>query len=249
VQKAWHKDRTVALLSPIWLGIRALGLGMGYGWGVLRPAQGISGQETTIGGLNYVGKRTLDIIGGVIGLLFTALCFPFIAISIKRSSPGKILFTQERVGQGGEPFTIYKFRSMIPNAEAELHALVDIETLAEPAFKLKNDPRIFPAGHTLRRWSLDELPQFWNVLKGDMSLIGPRPEEAKLVARYSDWHRRRLAVKPGISGPMQVNGRGNLPMDERVRLELDYIENYSLWRDIQFILQTLPAVWRGDGAR
>jgi lipopolysaccharide/colanic/teichoic acid biosynthesis glycosyltransferase len=104
-------------------------------------------------------------------------------------------------------------------------------------------------GRFLRRWSLDELPQFWNVLKGEMSLIGPRPEEVQLVERYTDWHRRRLAVKPGMSGPMQINGRGDLALDERVRLEIAYIEQYSLWQDILFILKTLPAVLRGDGAR
>jgi lipopolysaccharide/colanic/teichoic acid biosynthesis glycosyltransferase len=99
------------------------------------------------------------------------------------------------------------------------------------------------------RWSLDELPQFWNVFKGDMSLIGPRPEEARIVALYNDWHRRRLAVKPGITGPMQVNGRGDLPLDKRVQLELDYIENYSLWRDVVILLKTIPAVFKGKGAR
>jgi lipopolysaccharide/colanic/teichoic acid biosynthesis glycosyltransferase len=108
---------------------------------------------------------------------------------------------------------------------------------------------VTPVGRILRRWSLDELPQFWNVLRGEMSLIGPRPEEARIVALYSDWHRRRLSVKPGISGPMQVNGRGDLSMDERVRLELDYIENYSVWRDVAYVLRTIPAVLIGRGAR
>ena len=103
-------------------------------------------------------------------------------------------------------------------------------------------------GRFLRRWSLDELPQFWNVLRGEMSLVGPRPEELEVVADYSDWHRARLAVKPGLTGPMQVNGRGDLSLDERVRLEIDYIEHYSIWKDCQILLKTLPAVIRGDGA-
>jgi lipopolysaccharide/colanic/teichoic acid biosynthesis glycosyltransferase/glycosyltransferase involved in cell wall biosynthesis len=248
-RKAWGKDRTVALVSPFLLLTRAVALGVGYGWGLIRPQPGMSGQEDTIGGLNYVGKRSLDIVGALLGLTFTLLVGPFLALAIRLNSPGPILFRQERIGQGGRPFTIYKFRSMKAGAEEELSRLIDLDSLPEPAFKLENDPRITPVGRFLRRWSLDELPQFWNVLKGDMSLIGPRPEESQVVARYTDWHRRRLAVKPGITGPMQVHGRGDLPLDKRVKLELDYIENYSLWRDIKILLRTIPAVLRGDGAR
>jgi lipopolysaccharide/colanic/teichoic acid biosynthesis glycosyltransferase len=135
------------------------------------------------------------------------------------------------------------------DAEAQLDELLALEELVEPAFKLDDDPRRTRVGRVLRRWSLDELPQFWNVLKGEMSLVGPRPEEVRVVAHYSDWHRRRLAVKPGITGPMQVNGRGDLSLDERVRMEVDYIEHYSLWRDLRLLAQTLPAVVEGKGAR
>jgi len=217
---------------------------------LLRPVPGISGQESTIGGLPYLAKRTLDIMGGVMGLLLTLLLGPFILPTIWLTSPGPAIFRQTRIGQGGKPFTLYKFRSMVANAETELTRLIDPEKLTkEPAFKLKNDPRVTSAGRFLRRWSLDELPQFWNVLKGDMSLIGPRPEEARIVALYSDWHRRRLAVKPGLSGPMQVSGRGDLSLDARVKLELEYIENYSFWQDVLFIIKTIPAVLKGDGAR
>jgi lipopolysaccharide/colanic/teichoic acid biosynthesis glycosyltransferase len=138
---------------------------------------------------------------------------------------------------------------MCHNAEEELDKLLDLQALEEPAFKLVDDPRVTPFGRFLRRWSLDELPQFWNVFKGDMSLIGPRPEEARIVALYTDWHRRRLAVKPGITGPMQINGRADLPLDKRVQLELDYIENYSLWRDVVILVKTIPAVFKGRGAR
>ncbi|RLC77247.1 MAG: undecaprenyl-phosphate glucose phosphotransferase, partial [Chloroflexi bacterium] len=116
------------------------------------------------------------------------------------------------------------------------------------AYKRPNDPRVARVGRFLRRWSLDELLQVWNVLKGEMSLVGPRPEEVRIVRLYNDWHRRRLAVKPGITGPMQVSGRGDLPLDERVRLELDYIENYSLWKDMIILLRTIPAVISGRGA-
>jgi lipopolysaccharide/colanic/teichoic acid biosynthesis glycosyltransferase/glycosyltransferase involved in cell wall biosynthesis len=249
-RKAWGKNRAVALASPVLLAVRALTLGFGYGWGLLRPQSEISDRaENTIGGLNYVGKRLLDIGGGLLGLGLTALLGPVIALAIRLDSTGPVIFKQERVGQDGRPFTVYKFRSMKAGAEAELDKLLDLDELSQPAFKLKDDPRLTRVGRFLRRWSLDELPQFWNVLRGDMSLIGPRPEESRLVARYNDWHRRRLAVKPGITGPMQVNGRGDLPLDDRVRLELDYIENYSLWRDLVILAQTIPAVIKGTGAR
>ena len=250
VQKAWPKDKRVAIAAPPLLGLRALALGFGYGWGLLRPEQKISArQENTIGGLNYIGKRSLDIVGGICGLTITALLGLPIALAIRLDSAGPIIFRQERIGQDGQPFTVYKFRSMQAGAEAELEKLLDLDALEQPAFKLKEDPRLTRVGRWLRRWSLDELPQFWNVLRGDMSLIGPRPEESRLVARYTDWQRRRLAVKPGITGPMQVNGRGDLPLDQRVQLELDYIENYSLWRDIVILVQTIPAVIKGTGAR
>jgi lipopolysaccharide/colanic/teichoic acid biosynthesis glycosyltransferase len=191
----------------------------------------------------------MDIAGSMVGLLIALILGPFIALAVKLTSDGPVLFRQERVGQGGKPFTIIKFRSMRNNAEDELENLVDLGSLDEPAFKLVDDPRITPFGRFLRRWSLDELPQFWNVFKGDMSLIGPRPEEARVVALYNDWHRRRLVIKPGITGPMQVNGRGDLPLDKRVKLEIEYIENYSLWRDVVILLKTIPAVFKGSGAR
>lgn len=249
VAKAWPKDKGVALVSPFMLAVRATALGIGYGLGTINPSEGVSGQESTIGGINYLGKRVMDITGSLVGLSFALLLGPFIALAIKLTSNGPILFRQERVGQGGKPFTIIKFRSMCDNAEEELENLVDLEELDEPAFKLVDDPRITPLGRFLRRWSLDELPQFWNVFKGEMSLIGPRPEEARIVALYTDWQRRRLAVKPGITGPMQINGRGDLPLDKRVQLELDYIENYSLWRDVLILVKTIPAVFKGKGAR
>lgn len=243
------QDRSVALAAPFLLTARAVGLGLGYVYGVFRPIANISNTFTTIGGANYVGKRFLDILGGMVGSLITLFLLPFVGLAIKVDSRGPIFFTQERIGQRGRPFTVYKFRSMVTDAEAQLDQLVDIEALAEPVFKLEDDPRVTKIGRILRRWSIDELPQFWNVLLGDMSLIGPRPEETRLVARYSDWHRRRLAVKPGLSGPMQVSGRGDLSLNERVALEIDYIEHYTLWRDIKLILQTFPAIVGGKGAR
>lgn len=246
--KAWGKDRPVALVAPFVLGCRALGLGFGYVWGTIRPQPGITGTQSTIGGMRYVAKRTVDLIGGLIGVLVMLALTPPIALAIKLDSPGPVFFRQRRVGQGGRPFTIYKYRSMADGAEEMLGELLVLDELPEPVFKLSEDPRRTRVGRFLRRWSLDELPQFWNVLKGEMSLVGPRPEEARIVAYYNDWHRRRLAIKPGVTGPMQVNGRGDLGLDERVRLELDYIDHYSFRRDLVLLAKTLPAVFHGDGA-
>jgi len=151
------------------------------------------------------------------------------------------------VGENGRPFRMVKLRTMVDGAEEMLPALVDLESLPSPAFKLRDDPRVTRVGRFLRRTSLDELPQLWNVLRGEMSLVGPRPEETRVVRLYNDWHRRRLAVKPGITGPMQVNGRADLSLDERTRLELDYVRHYSLWKDICILLRTVVAVVSGRG--
>ncbi len=249
IWKSWKKDRAVGLIAPFMMIARATALGLGYGWGVIRPKAGVSGQESTIGGLNYILKRITDIVGGVLGLIAAAVLGPIIALAIKISSPGSVFFKQERVGQGGQPFVMYKFRSMRIGAQDQLQELVDISELTEPAFKLADDPRVTRLGRILRRWSLDELPQFWNVLIGDMSLVGPRPEEAQIVALYNDLQRRRLSVKPGITGPMQVDERGDLPLNKRLEMELDYIDNYSFWHDLRIIAATFPAIVRGKGAR
>jgi len=137
---------------------------------------------------------------------------------------------------------------MVDGAEEQLSNLVDIDSLTEPVYKILDDPRVTKIGSILRRTSIDETPQFYNVLKGDMSLVGPRPEDAHIVELYNDQQRRRLAVKPGMTGPMQVSGRGNLSLEDRLNLELDYIENYSIMRDFKLIFSTFPALWRGDGA-
>ena len=247
--RAAQSDMAVAFAAPLLLISRAVGLGFGYLYGLLNPIRDIPNTHTTIGGLNYIFKRALDVIGGLVGCSIVAAVGPFIALGIKRDSRGPILFAQQRIGLRGRPFKVYKFRTMQHDAEAQLDQLIDVNALDEPAFKLVDDPRVTRFGRILRRWSLDELPQFFNVLKGDMSLIGPRPEETRIVARYNDWQRRRLAVKPGLSGPMQVNGRGDLPLNERVKLEIEYIENYSLLRDLQILWRTLPAVLGGKGAR
>lgn len=192
-------------------------------------------------------KRAMDILGACVALFLTAPLMLLIAPLVKLDSPGPVLFVQERVGLLGETFRIYKFRTMVANAEELLDQLIDIDALDEPVFKIPDDPRVTRLGRFLRRWSLDELPQFFNVLKGEMSLVGPRPEEIRLVQYYSDWHRTRLLAKPGMTGPVQVSGRSDLSLKARVELELDYIRSFSLGRDLEILLKTIPAVIRGDG--
>jgi exopolysaccharide biosynthesis polyprenyl glycosylphosphotransferase len=205
-------------------------------------------QRTMIKGPNAFVKRVMDALGALIGLLLSAPVMVVTAILIKLDSRGPVFFIQERVGESGKIFRICKFRTMVANAEDLLDQLIDLDTLEEPVFKLKDDPRVTRIGRFLRRWSIDELPQLFNVLKGDMSLVGPRPEEVRIVRYYNGWHRQRLQAKPGMTGPVQVNGRGDLSLEERVRLEIDYIRNHSLGRDLRILLQTVPAVIRGHGS-
>ena len=193
-------------------------------------------------------RRIFDFAVASIGLL---LFIPFaiaIAIAIKLDSPGPVLFSQIRAGLDGRPFRMYKLRTMSVDAEAKLDKLVDIEELEEPVFKLKDDPRVTRVGVFLRRLSIDEVPQLINVLAGEMSIVGPRPEQVELVERYSDAERVRLTVKPGVTGPMQVFGRGELTFSERLAVEIQYIENPSLGQDLRILIHTLPAVMRGTGA-
>jgi lipopolysaccharide/colanic/teichoic acid biosynthesis glycosyltransferase/glycosyltransferase involved in cell wall biosynthesis len=248
VGKAWSKDKAVATMSPLLLAVRALALGFGTVWGVLRPKEGILEEKSGINGLPYLLKRGMDISGSIIGLIFALVLAPFIAAAIKLDSPGPIIFSQQRAGREGKPFTLYKFRSMKVDAEKALNDLIDWNDLKEPQFKLQEDPRLTRVGRFLRRWSLDELPQFWNALKGEMSLVGPRPESLQFVSRYDEQQRRRLMVKPGITGPMQINGRGMLPLTERVQFEVEYIENYSITKDCIILVKTIPAIIMGTGA-
>lgn len=193
-------------------------------------------------------KRLIDVIGACVGLILTAPLMVLIALAIRLDSSGPVLFIQLRAGQGGRPFRMYKFRSMVVDAEARLNEVIARNRLPPPVFKIPDDPRVTRVGRVLRRFSLDELPQFVNVLKGEMSLVGPRPEEMRIAALYSPWHRRRLEVKPGITGPMQTYGRGTLSLDERVTLELAYIEDYTIWKDFFYLLKTIKAVLGGRGA-
>ncbi|GIV69843.1 sugar transferase [Caldilinea sp.] len=249
VRKLARRSPALALIGPPMLVVRALALGSGYLIGTIHFAGTPPGaRQPVISGWQRLVKRTIDIVGALIGLTISIPLVAIAAIAIKLESPGPVFFWQVRIGENGRPFRIVKLRTMVADAEARLPELVDLEHLEEPAFKLKNDPRVTRVGRILRRTSLDEAPQFYNVLRGEMSLVGPRPEEERIVRLYQDHHRKRLAVKPGMTGPMQVNGRGDLSFAERLQMELDYIEHYSLRKDFEILLRTFPVIIRGNGA-
>ncbi len=243
-----RRDPGVLPLAPLALLLRAAALGTGLALGMLDPRLRVAPRRPALSLLERTLKRGLDLIGACVGLPLSLPLGALVALAIKLDSPGPVLFVQERVGENGRTFRMVKFRSMVRDACEQFERAAAANPLPGPAVKLPRDPRVTRAGRFLRRWSLDELPQLWNVLCGEMSLVGPRPEEPRVVAQYNDWHRRRLAVRPGLTGPMQVNGRGELPLDERVRLELEYIEGYSFGRDVVILLQSIPAVISGRGA-
>ncbi len=193
-------------------------------------------------------KRVFDVFFCASALVVLAPLFPLVLLAIKLDSRGPVFFTQLRAGRGGVPFRLYKLRTMVADAERALPDVVVLEDLPEPMFKLRADPRVTRVGRLLRRLSLDELPQLVNVLRGEMSIVGPRPEQVELVERYLPEHRFRLDVSPGMTGPMQVYGRGDLDFSERLAVEFDYVENLSLTRDLSILVQTIPVVIRGHGA-
>ena len=193
-------------------------------------------------------KRAMDLTISFVALIALSPLLLLLAALIKVDSRGPVLFRQVRVGQGERRFSMLKFRTMVADACEQVPELVDLLALPEPAFKLRNDPRRTRIGATLRRYSLDELPQLLNVLKGEMSLVGPRPEEEAVVNLYTDAQRIRLTVKPGMTGPMQVYGRAELSFEERLALERDYIDSISIAGDLAILFRTPAAIMRGDGA-
>lgn len=194
-------------------------------------------------------KRALDIVLSSVLLLFLAPVLIGASIAIKLTSPGPVLFFQERIGINKRQFRICKFRTMVPNAEGLMRSLESKNEVSGPVFKIRNDPRITPVGRFLRRSSIDELPQLFNVLKGDMSLVGPRPLPVRDYEGFSeDWQRRRFSVKPGITCLWQVNGRSGISFDQWMLLDLKYMDEWSLWLDLKILAQTVPAVIRGSGA-
>jgi exopolysaccharide biosynthesis polyprenyl glycosylphosphotransferase len=193
-------------------------------------------------------KRAMDVTLSTALLLLLSPVLLASSLLILLDTGRPVLFRQRRAGRDGKSFTMLKFRTMVQGAEEQLGELVDLEKLDEPAFKIADDPRVTRAGRMLRRFSLDELPQFVNVLRGDMSLVGPRPEEEAVVALYDERQRIRLAVKPGMTGPMQVYGRGELTFEERLAMERDYLDNISVAGDLAILLRTPAAIFRGEGS-
>jgi exopolysaccharide biosynthesis polyprenyl glycosylphosphotransferase len=196
-------------------------------------------------------KRPFDFIGALLVLIPGCLFFAFIALVIKLTSRGPVLFRQQRAGLNGRPFTMYKFRTMVVDAEQRKHELAALNEMSGPVFKVTNDPRVTPIGKILRRMSIDEFPQFFNVLRGEMSLVGPRPLPVDEVKRFDDFaHRRRLSVKPGLTCLWQISGRNNVKdFKDWVRLDLEYIDNWSIWLDLKILWRTIPVVLGGTGAK
>lgn len=193
-------------------------------------------------------KRVLDLMGVAVGFTLGLPFLGLIALAIRLDSPGPILFKQVRVGQNGQLFDIYKFRSMRVGAEEELETLREQNEADGPIFKIREDPRRTRVGTFLRKTSMDELPQLWNIMRGEMSLVGPRPPIPEEVAQYKPWHKMRLAVRPGLTGLWQISGRSELTFDEMVLLDLYYIEHWSLWLDLSILIRTIPNTLLGDGA-
>ncbi|MBM4369972.1 MAG: sugar transferase [Deltaproteobacteria bacterium] len=212
------------------------------GWSV------ISFSSTPSDGGALLVKRTIDVIGASVGLLLIGPLMLAVAALIKLEDGGPVLFVQQRSGLYGRTFPMYKFRSMVVDAEAKKSALEQHNEMSGPVFKMQRDPRITRIGALIRKTSIDELPQLWNVLRGEMSVVGPRPPLPSEVARYERWQMRRLSMKPGLTCIWQVSGRNRVDFDNWMRLDLEYIDNWSLFLDVKLILQTFPVVITGRGA-
>jgi len=201
--------------------------------------------KTALSGWGKVAKRTVDLIGSVLGLILLLPFFITLPIIIKIDSKGPVFVKLKRVGKRGERFYLYKFRSMVKNAHKMKEDLKKQNERQGPLFKMKNDPRITKIGKFLRKSSLDEIPQLINVLKGDMSLVGPRPHEPEEVAKYQKQHKQLLTIAPGITGLAQISGRSSISFEEEAKLDIYYIENWTLWQDISIIIKTIPVVLLG----
>lgn len=196
-----------------------------------------------------ISKRVIDIVGSLCGIILLSPVFLIVAILIKLEDPkGKIFFAQERNGQYPKTFKMYKFRSMVHNAEELLKDLMDRNEQTGPVFKINDDPRITKVGKFIRKTSIDELPQLFNVLKGDMSLVGPRPPIPHEVEQYNSYQMQRLAVKPGLTCIWQVSGRNNIGFDEWVEMDIEYIKTRNLWLDIKLIFKTVGVLFGDDNA-
>ena len=190
-------------------------------------------------------KRGIDIIGAGSGLILLSPVIAIVACAVKFTSKGPIFFSQKRVGKNGQLFDMYKFRSMVVNAEELKEKLVHQNEMSGPMFKMKEDPRVTKVGKFIRKTSLDELPQLWNVLKGDMSLVGPRPSLPKEVKQFEKWMYKRLTVKPGLTCYWQISGRNNIDFEDWMKLDISYVEDRNLWIDIKLIFKTVLVLF-GD---
>lgn len=195
--------------------------------------------------LYEVIKRLIDVVCSFMGVIVLSPLFIIIAIIIKTTSKGPVFFSQKRVGKNGKEFDMYKFRSMVVNAEELKEKLAAKNEMSGPMFKMKDDPRVTKVGKFIRKTSIDELPQLWNVLKGDMSLVGPRPSLPKEVAQFEEWMYRRLEVKPGLTCYWQVSGRNNIDFDDWMKLDIKYVDERSTWVDIKLIFKTVGVLF-GD---
>ena len=201
------------------------------------------------GGWPGAVKRGIDILVSLAALCFISPAMLMAAVMIKLTSRGPVLFVQKRLGFNKRHFGVYKFRTMVVDAEKRMSEVEHLNEVSGPVFKIKNDPRVTSVGRFLRKTSIDELPQLWNVLKGDMSLVGPRPLPVRDYEGFSkDWQRRRFSVRPGITCLWQINGRSSIPFEQWMELDLQYIDKWSLWLDLEILLRTIPAVLKGSGA-
>ena len=205
----------------------------------------LEGESSVEFSLYEVIKRLIDVVCSFLGVLVLSPLFIIIAIIIKTTSKGPVFFSQRRVGKNGKEFYMYKFRSMVVNAEELKEKLSAQNEMSGPMFKMKDDPRVTKVGKFIRKTSIDELPQLWNVLKGDMSLVGPRPSLPKEVAQFEDWMYKRLEVKPGLTCYWQVSGRNNIDFEDWMKLDVKYVKERNLWIDIKLIFKTVGVLF-GD---
>jgi exopolysaccharide biosynthesis polyprenyl glycosylphosphotransferase len=216
---------------------------------VMDDASQVTANSSGNHGWQLLLKRVLDVVGSLVLLILLAPLFLVVAVLIKLTSPGPVFFAQQRVGLNKRHFTMFKFRTMVLRAEAVQESLLHLNEMSGPVFKIKNDPRVTPLGRILRRTSIDELPQLFNVLEGDMSLVGPRAMSVRDYQFFSeDWQRRRFSVPPGITCLWQIQGRNSVPFEQWMVLDMQYIDGWSLWLDLKILALTIPAVLRGSGA-
>ncbi len=208
----------------------------------------VSAREVLLQGWNLAIKRIFDLVFVIVSGIVALPLLLLIALAIKLDSPGPVIYTQTRIGKNGKVFRCHKFRSMVVNADEKLRELAQLNEASGPLFKVRNDPRLTPVGRLIRRVSFDELPQMINVLRGEMSLVGPRPNLPSEVAQYQEWHKKRLSITPGMTGLWQVSGRSDLTFDEMVLLDIYYVENWSLGLDFSILLRSIPAILRAKGA-